>query len=100
MKLFVEVYRLHLSVFTHWDTLALWWCAKTETEKTETEYLRLKTEPNRTEFEKSKPTQPYWRPNVRPLRLGEEIKKEERKKKPQDENMYVRILLCRVAIDN
>jgi len=27
--------------------------------KTETEYLRLKTEPNRTEFEKSKPTQPY-----------------------------------------
>ena len=60
MKLFVEVYRLRLSVFTHWDTLALWWCANAETEKkTETEYLRLKSEPNRTEFEKSKPTQPY-----------------------------------------
>jgi len=47
MKLFVEVYRLRLSVFTHWDTLASWWCANIETEKkTETEYLRLKTEPN------------------------------------------------------
>jgi len=33
MKLFVEVYGLRLSVFTHWDTLALWWCANTETEK-------------------------------------------------------------------
>jgi len=59
MKLFVKVYRLCLSVFTHWDTLALWWCGNTETEKNETEYLRLKTEPNLTEFEKSKPTQPY-----------------------------------------
>jgi len=39
----------------------LWWCANTETEKNETEYLRLKTDPNRTEFEKSKPTQPYYR---------------------------------------
>jgi len=47
MKLFVEVYRLRLSVFTQWDTLALWWCANTKTEKTETEYLRLKQiEPN------------------------------------------------------
>jgi len=26
-------------------------------------------------------------------------KKERRKKKPQDENIYVRILLCRVAIN-
>jgi len=26
-------------------------------------------------------------------------KKEERKKKPQDENIYVRILLCRAAIN-
>jgi len=59
MKLFVEVYRLCLGVLTHWDTPALWWCASTETEKNETEYLRLKTEPNQTKFEKSKPTQPY-----------------------------------------
>jgi len=33
MKLFVKVYRLRLGVFTYWDTLALWWCANTETEK-------------------------------------------------------------------
>ena len=59
MKLFVKVYGLRLSVFTHWDALALRWCANTETEKTETEYLRLKTDSNRTKFEKSKPTQPY-----------------------------------------
>ena len=32
---------------------------KPKPKKTETVYLRLKTEPNRTEVEKSKPTQPY-----------------------------------------
>jgi len=32
---------------------------ETETEKTETGYSSLKTEPNRAEYEKSKPTQPY-----------------------------------------
>jgi len=47
MKLFVEVVDSVLSVFTHWDTLALWWSANTETKKNETEYLRLKTESNR-----------------------------------------------------
>jgi len=40
----------------------------------------------------------WWTYNVRPLRLGEEIKKIERKKKPPDENIYVCILLCRAAI--
>jgi len=60
VETFVEVYRLRLSVFTRWNTLALRWCANTETEKTETEYLRLKTEPNQTEIEKSKATQPYF----------------------------------------
>jgi len=33
-------------------------------------------------------------------RLGKEIRKEERKKKPQDENIYIRIVLCRAAINN
>ena len=46
MKLSVKVYRLHLSVFTHWDTLALWWCANTETEKTRNRVLEIE---NRTE---------------------------------------------------
>jgi len=55
MKLFVEVYRLRLSVFKHWDTLALWWCANTETKKKRNRALEIE---NRTEFEKSKLTQP------------------------------------------
>jgi len=58
MKLFAEVYRLRLSVFTHWGTLALWWCANTETEKIRNRVLVIE---NRTEFEKSKLTQPYCR---------------------------------------
>jgi len=44
----------------------------------------------------------WWTYNVRPLRLGEEIKKIERKKKPPDENIYIYvcILLCRAAKKN
>ena len=38
---------------------------KPKPKKTETVYLRLKTEPNRTEVEKSKPTQPYIVPDHR-----------------------------------
>ena len=41
MKLFVEVYRLRLSVFIHWDTLALWLCANTETEKNRNRVLEI-----------------------------------------------------------
>jgi len=37
-------------------------------QKTETEYLRLKTAPNRTEIKKSKPTQPYI--NSLPIFVG------------------------------
>jgi len=33
-------------------------CENQNQKKNETGYFRLKTEPNRTEFEKSKPTQP------------------------------------------
>jgi len=31
--------------------------------------------------------------------IREEIKKRRKKKKPQDENIYVRILLCRAAMN-
>jgi len=41
MKLFVQLYGLRLSVFTHWDTLALWWCANTETEKYRNRILEI-----------------------------------------------------------
>jgi len=49
MKFFVEVYRLRLSVFTHSDTDALWWCAYTETEKKRNRVLAIEnwTESNR-----------------------------------------------------
>jgi len=49
MKLFVKVYRLRLSVFSHWDTLALWWRANTETEKNQNRVLEIenRTESNR-----------------------------------------------------
>ena len=48
MKLFVEVYRLRRSVFTHWDTLALWWCANTETKKKRNRVIEIENriEPN------------------------------------------------------
>jgi len=63
----VEASHLHLqNLWTFYPlrafiTISLQWCAKTETG-----YLVLKTEPNRTEFEKFKPTQPYhlWRHNL------------------------------------
>jgi len=44
MKLFVEVYRLRLSVFTQWDTLALWWCANTKIEKKRNQVLEIENQ--------------------------------------------------------
>jgi len=38
-KLSIEVYRLCLSVVTHWDTPMLQWCAKTETENNKTWFI-------------------------------------------------------------
>jgi len=44
----------------------------TETEKTKTEYLRWKSEPNRTKIEKSKPTLPYRQSVSQPVNSNQQ----------------------------
>jgi len=67
-------------------------CANTETEKAETEYLRSKTEPNRTEIEKSKLAQPY---HTQQLTItNDNLMMANIWKEPSDEENFRRVVVC------